>query len=356
MLPNHILTAIATIKHSLRTETPRPICTLSLSRNLSVSKFVPCLSKENKRDVLETIAKQFSAIEGEEFFVLPLKDLPIWQRECLLEHYLFPYHLGSYLEGEALIVNQAGTLLAGINLRDHLVIHGVDFVWQPEVLLQKLIDLDIRLQQSLSFAFSSDFGFLTADPLRCGTALIARAFVHVPALKYGDALSELLVPYQREFASSSLLPLSQESLGDILCLSNICSLGLSEEQILSSLRLVVSKILSAEKEARNQLVKENPTEIKNRILRSVGMLTHSCCLDLQEALDATSWIQLGMSMQWIEDSEKHPLWNPLFWDLRRGHLALYNQDTANRSIEKEVIAQIRAKTTKPQAERLIIRI
>jgi Arginine kinase len=356
MLPNQILTDITTVKHSFKAETFRPISTLSLSRNLSVSKFVPCLSKENKRDVLETIAKEFSNIEGEEFFVLPLKDLPIWQRECLLEHYLCSYDLSGSLEGEALIVNRAGTLLAGINLRDHLVLHGIDFVWQPEMLLQKLIDLDIRLQQSLSFAFSPDFGFLTTDPLRCGTALVARAFIHVPALRYRNKLSELLVPHQREFACSSLLPLSQESLGDILCLSNICSLGVSEEQILSSLRLVVSKILSAETEARNLLLKENSTEIKNRILRSIGMLTHSCYLDLQEALDATSWIQLGMSMQWIEDSEKHPLWSPMFWDLRRGHLALYNQDPANKTIEKEIIAKIRAQTTKPQAERLILRV
>ena len=356
MLPNPILTDIISSKYSLKTETVRPISTLSLSRNLSVSKFVPCLSKENKRDVLETIAKQFSSIEGEEFFVLPLKDLPIWQRECLLEHYLCSFDLGGSLEGEALIVNRTGTLLIGINLQDHLVLHGIDFVWQPELLLQKLITLDTYLQNSLSFAFSSDFGFLTTDPLHCGTALIARAFIHVPALRYKNTLAELLVPHQREFAVSSLLPLSQESLGDILCLSNICSLGLSEEQILSSLRIVVSKILSAETAARNQLLTENSTEIKNRILRSIGMLTHSCSLDLQEALDATSWIQLGMSMQWIEDSEKQPFWNPLFWELRRGHLALYNQDSTDKTVEKEMIAQIRARTTKPQAERLIIRV
>lgn len=253
-------------------------------------------------------------------------------------------------------MNRTGTLLIGINLQDHLVLHGIDFVWQPEILLQKLITLDTYLQSSLSFAFSSDFGFLTTDPLHCGTALIARAFIHVPALRYKNTLAELLVPHQREFAVSSLLPLSQESLGDILCLSNICSLGLSEEQILSSLRIVVSKILSAETAARNQLLTENSTEIKNRILRSIGMLTHSCSLDLQEALDATSWIQLGMSMQWIEDSEKQPFWNPLFWELRRGHLALYNQDSADKTVEKEMIAQIRARTTKPQAERLIIRV
>ncbi|MBQ8498829.1 protein arginine kinase [Chlamydia sp.] len=356
MLPNDILTAIAATKYSSRIETLRPISTLSLSRNLSVAKFVPCLSKENKRDILETIAKPFLNIEGEEFYLLPLKDLPVWQRECLLEHYLFPYDLGSCLEGEALMVNRAGTLLIGINLCDHLIIHGIDFVWQPEVLLQKLIDLDIRLQKSLSFAFSTDFGFLTTDPLRCGTALTARAFVHVPALKHRNKLTELLTPHQREFTCSSLLPLSQESLGDILCLSNICSLGLSEEQILSSLRFVVTKILSSETEARALLLKEHSTEVKNRILRAIGMLTHSCCLDLQEALDATSWIRLGMSMQWIEDQEKHPLWDPMFWELRRGHLVLYNQDASNQTIEKEVIAQIRAQTTKPRAERLTIRV
>ncbi|BAE81736.1 ATP:guanido phosphotransferase [Chlamydia felis Fe/C-56] len=353
MLPNDLLLNFASKKDAPPANTTWPITTFSLSRNLSIAKFPSCLSKEKKQEILEVIASHFNHIEGfDEFLVLPLKDAPSWQKEFIIEHFLFPYDLTGNPEGEALIVNRSGNILATINFRDHLILHAIDFVSEPEKALDQLVRLDSYLNEKLEFAFSSDFGFLTTNPQECGTGLKSQCFLHTPALIYSQELQEI-IDDDTEVSYAGMLPATPgEYIGNIVVLSNRCSLGLTEEQILSSLRIWSSKISMAEASAKKKHTEQNPGELKNHILRALGLLTHSYHLDLQETLDALSWIQLGISLGWIQGADNSSIWHPVFWQARRGHLALTKQPDDNKNLQKEVITQLRADVLKKLAESL----
>ncbi|AFS27581.1 ATP:guanido phosphotransferase [Chlamydia psittaci NJ1] len=352
ILPNDLLLNFASQKDAPPVNKTWPITTFSLSRNLSIAKFLPCLSREKKQEILEVIASHFNHIEGfDEFLVLPLKDAPSWQKEFLIEHFLFPHDLTGNPEGEALIVNRSGNILAAINFRDHLILHAIDFTSEPEKALDQLVRLDSYLNEKLAFAFSPDFGFLTTNPRECGTGLKSQSFLHAPALVYSRELSEI-IDEDTEVACSGILPGTPEYIGNIVVLSNKCSLGLTEEQILSSLRIWSSKIAVAEASAKKKHAEQNSGDLKNHILRALGLLTHSYQLDLQETLDALSWIQLGISLGWIQGSDNSSIWNPVFWQARRGHLALTKQPEDNKNLQKEVISQLRADVLKKLAEGL----
>nr|CRI42822.1 Protein-arginine kinase [Chlamydia pneumoniae] len=345
-LPNDLLETLVKRKESPQANKVWPVTTFSLARNLSVSKFLPCLSKEQKLEILQFITSHFNHIEGfGEFIVLPLKDTPLWQKEFLLEHFLLPYDLVGNPEGEALVVSRSGDFLAAINFQDHLVLHGIDFQGNVEKTLDQLVQLDSYLHSKLSFAFSSEFGFLTTNPKNCGTGLKSQCFLHIPALLYSKEFTNL-IDEEVEIITSSLLLGVTGFPGNIVVLSNRCSLGLTEEQLLSSLRITASKLSVAEVAAKKRLSEENSGDLKNLILRSLGLLTHSCQLELKETLDALSWIQLGIDLGLIKVTENHPLWNPLFWQIRRAHLALQKQAEDSRDLQKDTISHLRASVLK----------
>lgn len=345
MLPNDTLRQIAEHKYSQPTNPTWPVTTLSLSRNLSMAKFVPSLSKEQRIELLEAIVSHFHEIEGEEFHVLLIKDLPIWQKELLLEHFSFTHDPLDSLEGEALIVNARGDICIGVNFQDHLILHAIDFQNNPEKTLERLIQLDCSLHDRLAFAYSTDFGFLTLNPEHCGTGLKVRCYLHLPALLHTQEFFSL-IPAEENLSFSPLVPDISGYIGDIVVLTNRHSLGVTEEQILSTLRIWVTKLQTAEHAAKTKLAEQESAEWKNQILRALGLLTHSYSLDLQETLNALSKIQFGLHAQWLSGASNHPIWIPLFWQVRRGHLSLYQQPEDQKSLDQAVIGELRARVVK----------
>lgn len=351
ILPNDLCHDFVYKKQTSPTNKIWPITTFSLSRNLSIAKFVPCLSKEQKQEILEAIVSHFNSIEGYNAFItLPLKEASSWQKEFLLEHFLFPYDLTGNPDGEAFVIHRDGDILAAINCRDHLILHAIDFFSDPETMLSKLVKLECYLNTKLAFSFSSDFGFLTTHPQECGTALSIRCLLHVPALIYRHEL-EPLIRESSDILYSGAIPSVPEFMGNIVVLSNRYSLGLTEEQIISSLSIWASKLAAAEAAARKKLLEENSPALKNHILRSLGLLTHSCYLDLKEATEALSWVQLGINLGWIQEASS---WHPNFWQARRGHLLYTQQPEERKDLQKEKVSQLRASVFKKLAKDLSV--
>lgn len=352
-LPNELWQKMAAIKEKISEDQIWLATTFSLSRNLSIFKFLPCLTPDKKLEVLNAVQQCFAQLDIENFYFVMLKDLSLWQKEFLFEHFLFPYHSIDNSEGEAFIIHDSGEILVAVNLQDHLILHAIDLYGNPEKILKRLVQLDCQLHTCLSFAFSSDFGFLTTNPLVCGTALKAQCFLHLPALLQSQKELEWM-DKECEVSFSGLLPEVEGFPGNILVLSNTYTLGLTEEQILSTLQIWVSKLIVAEKFARKQSKADSSDDLKNHILRSLGVLTHSYCLDLDEALNTLSWLQLGLNLQYVfcKEQSLHRSFVPLFWLVRRGHLAWMHQPEEQKNLEREMITQLRANVLKTFAEAL----
>ena len=120
-----------------------------------------------------------------------------------------------------------------------------------------------------------------------------------------------------------------EIIGDILMIQNNYTLGLTEENILSSMRSFITKIISEETNARHQIKRSDSADLKDKVSRAFGILIHSYQIEAIEALNALSLLKLGLEANWISGIDMQKL-NELFFTTRRSHLLYDSKEKINQ--------------------------
>lgn len=293
---------------------PQIAATLHLYRNLSLYKFPGKMTSAEMTGSLKTIVeslKQIPALQPLLFF--PAEDLSPLDKELLFEHFQCAE---SSHEGQGFACNPS--CLLTFHDKDHVQLH---FVVTDDDLVRAfstLSQIDDPLGKAHPYAFSSRFGYLTSNPLLCGSALEARVYLHVPALRHTGLLGELISKYGDEQIVFQGLEGSMDDLvGDVLVLKNHYTLGVSEETFLSLLQTTAQKFVAAEKKAREDL-KSKP-DLKDFVGRSFGLIMHSYQLHPKEALDGLSGLKLGVDLGWVSGITSQQL-STLMLQQRRGHL------------------------------------
>ncbi len=295
--------------------------TLSVSRNLSKFKFPAKLDKIHEEQVLSLIWEGFKTMPQLKNPVLyRSEEVGPLQKEFLLEHFLVPNGFHQAHAGEGFIIDESADFLAVVNLRDHLEMNVIDTQQEIEKSWNRLVQVEGHLSKSLDFAFNSRFGFLIADPKDSGTGLSVSLYLHVPAMIHTGELAELLEREKdEEVLAVGLQGKTTEMLGDILVARNTCSIGLTEEYILTTMRMWATRAVVAEISIRKKLMANNDEQMKNKVTRALGVLTHSYQLEVIEALNALSLVKLGVEIGWILAPEGLNL-NQILFNCRRAHL------------------------------------
>jgi protein arginine kinase len=113
-----------------------------------------------------------------------------------------------------------------------------------------------------------------------------------------------------------------EFIGDIVAFHNSYTLGVTEENILSTLRMLATKFVMEEIGKRKSFKVGNETEvaeIKDKVSRAFAILMHSYQIEAIEALEAISLVKMGLDLEWCKGTTQAIL-NRLFFACRRGHL------------------------------------
>ena len=304
-----------------------PASSFLLHRNLSQSFFPPKMNEKEALQVLELLKEAFNkATELTEPTFLKAELLSALDKEFLFEHFLCQEAFQNTSTGQALVVDNSARFLALFNVQDHIQLQVIDCQNEWEKTFSRLASLEAQIGSALNFAYSSKFGYLTADPSFCGTALQVSIYLHLPALIHTGQLQETLLKHKEE----NVLAASMEGpidgiVGDLLVLRNPYTLGLSEENILQGLQSSAMKLMALEKTLRTHLKQENNAEIKDQVSRAYGLLCHSYQLHAKETLSALSLIKLGLDLGWIEGITDSKL-NEIFFKCRRAHLSHLFQD------------------------------
>lgn len=294
---------------------------LSLSRNLEQFKFPTTLAADGRKQTVAIINRE---LQQSAFLqnpvVLKAEDCSPVDKEFLFEHFLATQSFYQAHSGEGFAVDESGEFVAIINLPDHLHLVLSDTHGELENALARLIKIDIDIGQKLSYAYSNRFGFLTANPARCGTGLTVQVFLQLPALIHSNLVTQTINKHKTEGISVTGLHGSpQEHIGDLLVISNTYSLGVTEDQIVSSVRQFAMQLIAEEKRLRNQIKQRNDSEMKDKVSRAFGLLTYSYQMEAAEALNALSLLKLGVDLGWVENISIEKL-NELFFNSRRAHL------------------------------------
>lgn len=288
------------------TQTNDPIflaCSYQIKRNIAKHHFPHKMSKSERQNILDWAkngCKGFDAspsLEGN-------------AKQKLSELFLLGPELQNLSDQAGLLLGQ--NLFVGVNLKDHLMIHGISSSSESKVLWNDMLELEKRLGANMDFAFHPRFGFLTSDMHECGCALKLKAYLHLPALLNFGNISEALNHEE------DVQLLNIDSMGSIAVITNPSSLGVHEDHIIHTLHGVALKLANAERAFREHLAEH--ADVKDKVMRAFGLLTHSYQLELKETLDALSLIKLGLDLGLAKGMESSDI-NPLFTAAQRGHLA-----------------------------------
>lgn len=298
--------------------------TITLIRNLEKYKFPGKLSGDKRKQIVALLNRDILASEQlKNPKLMPAEEMSPIEKEFLVEHFLTHQSFHQAYTGEGFVLDETGEFLAVLNLRDHLMMHWIDPREELEKSWDHLVKIEMELNKSVNFAFSPKFGFLTSDPTQCGTGLIVNVFLHLPVLLYLDHFKEIFSKNKGEgIGQTGLQGNPNEIIGDIVVFHNNYTLGVTEDNILSSLRTLTTKLVVEEKSMRQHLKRENESalaDIKDKISRAYAILLHSYQIEAIEALQALSLLKLGLDLEWLQGCTQIDL-NHLFFSCRRAHL------------------------------------
>lgn len=313
--------------------------TISLQRNIEKFKFPGKLDSERKKQIISLFSKHLLSMPG---LINPQlikgEELNFLEKEYLGEHFLSTLNYNQAHTGEGFVLDETGEFMATLNLRDHIHLQLIDCKGEIENSWSRLVKLETALGKSLNYSFMTKFGFLTADPTQCGTGLIVSIFLQLPGLVHTNTIDDLLEKHADDSINiTGIQGNPTEIIGDILMIQNNFTLGITEENIISSLRSLATKLIVEEKSARSRIKKENSGEYKDKISRAYGILIHSYQIEAIEALNALSLLKLGIDTEWVKGIDNRQI-NELFFNCRRAHLL----SQCKEKVDQEEISHKRA--------------
>lgn len=295
--------------------------TISLARNLENRLFPHKLSSEKQKQIIALLSKEIldaGMLKNPKLYGAEAAS-PL-EKEYLVEHFLSNQGFQQTHSGEAFIIDETGQFLATLNIHDHLHLQVIDCQGELENSCSRVVQLETAIGKKLPFAFSKKFGFLTSNPKNCGTGLVVTIFLQVPALIQLEKLDEVIDKYADEsILITGIQGNPTEIIGDVLAIQNNFTLGVNEENIISTLRNLATNLQLEENRARSQISQTQNPHIKDQISRAYGILIHSYQIEAIEALNAISLIKLGVEMGWIKGISLKEI-NKLFFNCRRSHL------------------------------------
>lgn len=271
---------------------------LRLARNLEDIPFSHRAADELKKVV--SLAEEIFKGNHEfaDFKFIHLSELSELDKYFLVEsHLASPYHIQSP-QDRAIIIKNNGTISIMINEEDHLRMQCILAGLNLEKGWEEISKLDDKLESQLNYAYSEDWGYLTACPTNLGTGLRASTLIHLPALVFTDMIQKLLhIANQFGLVVRGLYGEGTESQGQFFQLSNQITLGSSEEEIIEKISDFTSMIIKEERQARAKLKKESLYHLSDKIWRAYGILSNSRILNSAEAMELLSMLRLGIDME-----------------------------------------------------------
>ncbi len=295
------------------------LSSIELRRNLEGFFFTSHLQPQARQSILEAICGALHSFSScKDSAPASIQNLSQVEKEHLYEHFLLsPPEVCSENPESSFFLSARNQQLIQVLSTDHLQAltmsrgNGTLSLWRQTQRLSR------ALNRLLSFAFSEQFGFLTAKPELCGTALIMRAYLHVPAIRLLKGDHSHLLAADNRTCIEGLEGREEGFMGDLVVLRNRMTWGVSEQEIFASLQKKASSIVIEEESLRKQVQKEKPLRCRDQVARALALLKSAKTLSLKESFDSLSALRLGLDIGWIEGMS-HSKCTQLLYETRRG--------------------------------------
>ncbi len=187
----------------------------------------------------------------------------------------------------------------------------------------ELKPIDKSLCDALHFAFDPDYGYLTSCLTNVGTGMRASVMMFLPALTLTDSLGRCISGVTRlNMAVRGVYGEGSKSEGYVYQISNQKTLGITENDIVASVENVANHVVEAELRAREALMQSDPAGLKDRILRSYGILTNCYMITKSEFMELIAFVKLGIYYNILRCDDQTAL-DSLITNIQPANLCIY---------------------------------
>lgn len=268
-----------------------------LARNLNDYPFPVRMTQAQKQQLCD---KVYDAVKDiMEFDRIDMDTLSQSQAIALVERHLISPDFVKNTAGKTLLVSKDKSVAIMLNEEDHIRLQVIKSGLCLSDVYAIADELDDKMSQKLSFAYSEKLGYLTQCPTNLGTGMRASVMLHLPALQKSRALSKITSNLSKlGMTIRGIYGESSEPKGAMYQLSNQVSLGISEKSAIDNLKNIATELVTQEIKARDRIVSD--IEVLDTISRSLGILKTARVISHAEAMTLLSNLRLGVSQKVVE--------------------------------------------------------
>lgn len=272
---------------------------IRLARNLENTPFPSMLDEKKANEVKSIISSSIlesNSYISKDFNLIDIDKMKEYEKLSLVEKHLISKEM---LEGKgsSVLLNNDETVSIMINEEDHIRLQVINRGFDIEKSFDIANKLDDLMEEKLNYAFDSKIGYLTSCLTNIGCGLRASVMMHLPILNKTNKIARLSHNLSKYgMTIRGLYGEGTQGVGNMFQVSNQVSLGLSEEEILNGINIVVGEIIKSELEERENLIKKGKEEFEDVVFRSLGTLKYGKIISSLEAFNLLSNVRCGKEM------------------------------------------------------------
>lgn len=270
---------------------------IRLARNLDGYKFPHMLSEKESNEIIDILSNN---INKKEYDAFKIKDIDEITKYSLIEQYLISKEFIKKING-GIILNKDNSIVTMINEEDNLRIQAFESGFNLDKCYEKIFGFTNSLEEKIKFAKSDKYGYLTACPTNVGSGIRVSVMMHLPGLekikllpKIFDEIINIGVSVRGIYGENT------EGIASMYQISNQKTLGISDEVIISNMKVIINSIIEEERKAR-QILKNNSIYLEDEVYRAYGILKNARYMSEEEAIELLSILRLGVTLDLIPE-------------------------------------------------------
>jgi protein arginine kinase len=270
-----------------------------LARNVAGYKFLAACTILEKGEILRKLKDIVMGLDlGDEVFYIGIDKAPILEKRFLVERHLISQHHAFGKGPRGAVIARREFFTAMINEEDHLRLQVLKSGCQLPACIEQIDRIDNAIEEKIEYAFSPQYGYLTACPTNLGTGARVSVMLHLPALKITGQIEKFLNAAKAlGLAVRGLFGEGTDAAGDFYQLSNQVTLGIRENDVAERFeKTIIPEIVEYEHSARKRLLAREPNVLDDKISRALALLKSAHLISSQEAMFLLSHIRLGLNM------------------------------------------------------------
>jgi protein arginine kinase len=298
-------------------------CRIRLARNIHSLPFPSTLEEKESYIIRHSIERFASESRySSSARLIDLRRLEDHEKRFLRERNIITHEMETSPNSMVLLVTGDDFTIL-VNEQDHYRIQVIKPGLQLDDAYRLADSVDDELNRFVFYAFSDDYGYLTASPSNLGTGLRCSMLLHLPALAFRNRIGEM-VPYLKErgVELKGTVGENRKTIGSIFQISNRSSLGLSEIDIIEIMDSAANILVSTEDSLRDEAVLTSRVKLEDRVFRSLGILRYARSIAYGEAMDHLSNVRFGIILALIKGLEIYVI-NDMMVNIQRSHLQNY---------------------------------